>query len=239
MKHFLKILPFAVGALFFLSSCEKVVGEGPIVTQERVYSDFNAVEVNITGNLTYTQGNEYKLILHAQQNILDIIQTRVDGNELVIKFRDGKNVKAHEEIDIELVTPNLNRMKLGGAANIKLEGLVEANNLELRLSGSGNIMADELKITGELYGNLSGSGNIDVTAGEAASTKFRLSGSGNITADAVVAANSNAEISGSGNIRLQATDQLSAKISGSGSIYYRGTPQVSVEVSGSGSVRAL
>jgi hypothetical protein len=239
MNHFLKILPFAVIAILALSSCEKVVGEGPIVTQERVYSDFNAVEVNITGNLTYTQGNEYKLILHAQQNILDIIQTRVDGNELIIKFRDGKNVKAHEEIDIELVTPNLNRMKLGGAANIKLEGLVEANNLELRLSGSGNIMAEELKITGELYGNLSGSGNIDVTAGEAASTKFRLSGSGNITADAVVAANSNAEISGSGNIRLQATNQLSAKISGSGSIYYRGTPQVTVQVSGSGSVRAL
>jgi len=239
MNHFLKILPFAVIAILVLSSCEKVVGEGPIVTQERVYSDFNAVEVNITGNLTYTQGNEYKLILHAQQNILDIIQTRVDGNELVIKFRDGKNVKAHEEIDIELVTPNLNRMKLGGAANIKLEGVVEANNLELRLSGSGNIMAEELKITGELYSNLSGSGNIDVTAGEAASTKFRLSGSGNITADAVVAASSNAEISGSGNIRLQATNQLSAKISGSGSIYYRGTPQVTVQVSGSGSVRAL
>lgn len=239
MNHFLKILPFAAIALLFLSSCEKVVGEGPVVTQERVYSDFNSVEVNISGNLIYSRGNEYKLVLHAQQNILDIIQTRVDGNELLIKFRDGTNVRAHEEIDIELVTPDLNRMKLAGSANVKLEGPVEADNLELRLSGSGNIIAEELDISGELYGHLSGSGNIEIQSGQANSTRFRLSGSGNITADQVVAANSNAEISGSGNIRLQATGQLSAKISGSGSIFYRGTPQVSVQISGSGSVRAL
>lgn len=239
MKRFLTHVLLLAGAAIFLSSCEKVVGEGPVVTQERDYSDFNSVAISVSGTVRHTAGNEYRVIIHAQQNILDIIQTRVDNGELLIKFKDRKRVREHEDIEIELVSPELVRVDLSGSADVQLAGALAEDNFDANLSGSGNLLIEQANIAGQLKATISGSGNISIESGQALSSRFKVSGSGNILAEAMSAVNSVAEVSGSGNIRLMATGSLDASISGSGSVWYKGTPQVTQHVSGSGSVRPL
>ena len=239
MKHSLKFAVLLLAALFTFSSCKKEIGRGPVITEERLHTNFDELSVNILGKVTYRQGTDYRVVVRAQQNILDIIQTNVMAGQLIVKFQSGKQVGASEEIEVEITSPQLTWVMLAGSADLELASPIAGSFLELVVSGSGNIHAQELNLSEELVSHITGSGNINVDAGATPSARYKVTGSGNIKADALTAVNVNAEISGSGNIRLLASQTLQAKISGSGSIYYRGTPQINSQVSGSGSVRAL
>lgn len=239
MKHFFKTLTIAAIASLSLTSCEKITGEGPIISQDRNYTGFESVSVNISGRVIHTTGNDYRVLIHAQQNILDIIQTKMEGEELIIKFKEGKNVRSHEEIIVELTSPVLKAAHLAGSADMRIENELQQSQLSMSLSGSGNIVATKVTLTGQLRASISGSGNITINEGTANDSWLRITGSGNIYVDAVNNNSAYAEISGSGNIRVKASQALEARIQGSGSVLYRGTPQVTSNVSGSGSVRPL
>lgn len=239
MKRLFRFLPVLALMSLLITSCEKIDGEGPIITEDRSHSGFKSARVSISGQVFHSVGNSYQVRIHAQQNILNIIQTRKDGDELVIKFKDGKSVRRHQEIIVELISPELNSVDLSGAANVTLQNVLTQSYLTLNVSGSGNIEATGVDLESQLRAKISGSGNIRIHQGEVSTSWFRISGSGNIHTDAVNSNRAYAEISGSGDIRLKAIQALDAKISGSGSIWYRGTPQITTSISGSGSIRPL
>lgn len=239
MKHSMKFTLLLLAAIITLGSCRKEIGRGPVITEERTHTDFDELSVNIAGKVIYRQGVDYRVLVRAQQNILDVIQTKVMAGQLIVKFKSGVQVRTNEEIEVEITSPQLSWVSLEGSANLELATPVNMPYLELNISGSGNITAQELQISDLLVSNISGSGSVKVLAGASSSSRYKVSGSGNIHADALAAGAVQAEVTGSGNIRLQALQTLQAKVSGSGSIYYRGTPQINSQVSGSGSVRAL
>ena len=240
MKHFFQLLGIISIASLLLTSCEKLEGKGPVVAQDRVYSGFDAVSISISGKVIHRVGNNFSLRIHAQQNILDIIQTRMEGDELIIKFKDGKNIRSHKEILVEIVSPVLKRISLAGSADMELQDDLDQSELLMSLSGSGNInVAGHVNLNGQLRASLSGSGNITVAGGIADDTWLRIAGSGNIHTDAVTCNSSYAEITGSGNIRVHATQSLDVRIQGSGSVFYRGTPQITSSVTGSGKLMPI
>lgn len=235
MKNVILLALSAICVLSF-TSCEKVVGEGPIVTETRAVAGFKRVGVSISGKVNYKIDPIYKVEVQAQQNILDILQTNKVGDELVIKFQDGKRVKAHEDIIVTISAPMAEGVNLSGSANIDLINPVAAPSLALRVSGSGNINVFQAAITDQLTATISGSGNINVSSGTARNENLTISGSGNIDFRDLAAEKVISKISGSGNIRVNCSQQLDATISGSGSVFYRGTPAVTTHISGSGKV---
>jgi hypothetical protein len=238
MKKLFFMLSAAV-ALVGLSSCEKIEGEGPVVIQERAMQHFKNVSVGVGGKVNYKIDPVYKVEIQAQQNILDILETVMNGEELVIKFKNGVNVRSHEQIVINISAPVAEGVSLGGSAEFTLTGPLTGDHLSLRVSGSGNIQVQQATLANRLDATISGSGNITVQQGTANNEMLKISGSGNINMADFTVFKANADISGSGNVKVNASQQLEASISGSGSIYYRGTPVVSTQISGSGSVRPL
>jgi hypothetical protein len=71
----MKKLPmlFVVAAVMIFTSCEKVVGDGALVTETRTTAGFNGIESEVSGNIVYVQGTDYKVELTAQQNILNVM----------------------------------------------------------------------------------------------------------------------------------------------------------------------
>ncbi|MET0462538.1 MAG: head GIN domain-containing protein [Chitinophagaceae bacterium] len=222
-----------------LTSCEKIKGEGPVVMQERTMQSFHSVSAGVSGRIRYTVSPACKVELHAQQNILDILETFVSSDELIIKFKNGVNVRSYDDIDIHISGPSPESVSLSGDASLEMPGTISGDRLQLRVSGSGNIEVGQVSLTNKLEATVTGSGNINVAQGTVKQVNLRISGSGNIRSTGVSAQEADAEISGSGNIRVKATDKLNARISGSGSVYYTGAPLLTTNISGSGSVKPM
>jgi hypothetical protein len=235
-----KLVPLFIltGMMVMFASCEKVVGEGPVVTETRNISDFSGVDLRVSGNIYFTQSPEYKVEVRAQQNILGVLETYVANNKLVIRFDNDVVVRRHENVTVNISAPDLSSIRVSGSGDIMTTGPLTPNSMEMDISGSGSITVNDLE-TGYLDATISGSGDIKVINGSADEEKLRISGSGDMDLANVLAKYVTTTTSGSGDTRVHATDRLNVTISGSGSVYYRGQPSISTKISGSGKVRQM
>lgn len=231
-------LPIIATAILF-SSCQKewvdvVRGSGPVVSEDRTTPSYDKVSLNIPADVYIYQGDEEGITIEAQNNILDVIDTRVRNNELDIKFENGVVAKHYEPIKVYITTANISEIRISGSGNVYNETPLVTDELNVRISGSGNVDLQDID-TPLLDARISGSGRVYLS-GECAEQILRISGSGNIHAFGLYSDEADINISGSGKTEVNVTDYLHGDISGSGSIYYKGHPVVESHISGSGRI---
>jgi len=231
-----KSLVLLAAAIFIFSSCRKVVGEGPLVTQNRTVGNFSGVSSEMSGKVYFAIAPEYKVEITAQQNILDVLNTNVVNGILHIDFKDNVRVREHEDLLINITAPYADYFRLSGSGNMNVQGDVAANNLKVTLSGSGDISVQNAVIADKIDADVSGSGNISIANGSAVNEDVDISGSGKVEMAGVTAQNAVTHTSGSGDVKLALSKYLDANITGSGSVYYHGNPIISTHISGSGRV---
>lgn len=228
-------LLFPIVLMIVLTSCEKVIGDGPLINETRTTGNFTGLESEVSANIAYAQGNEYKIELTAQQNILNVMETPVVNNKLIVRFKNNVRVKSREQITIKVTAPSISSIGVSGSGNVNVLSSLSGNDLSFRLSGSGNIILPVISCE-HLEANISGSGNISIAGGTATTEDLKISGTGNIDAQNVYAKSVTTTTSGSGTMKLTVSEMLHVTISGSGCVYYWGTPVVNTNVSGSGKV---
>ena len=227
-----------LAAIITFPSCRKVIGHGPVVTQERSLSNYSAINFGVPGDLYYTQDSVYKIEIQAQENIIGEIETYVVGSELKIRVHDHVNLRSSEDIRINISAPSITALSLSGSGNVKVLQPYRPSNTRLVVSGSGTMTVSEIE-TDNIYATVSGSGELMVFNGIAKHEDADISGSGSIDLLGITAKTARTQISGSGFIKLYVTGELNNKISGSGSVFYKGNPVVNTTVSGSGRVTRL
>lgn len=216
-------------------ACNKVKGDGPVLTDNRNVSDFNEIESDISGDVEVTFGESYRVEVRAAENIAELTETKVVDGKLLIRFKKPVSVGSGETFIVRVFTPYLKALVLAGSGNIELQNALQTQRLKIQLTGSGNIELPSY-FGSELDVRLAGSGNIRIHQGTVIREDVLLSGSGNIDLENVEATRADAQLTGSGNIRLFVTGDLNARITGSGNIYYKGNPVVNSEITGSGSL---
>ena len=219
-----------------LTACddELVRGRGDVETETRAVPAFDAVEVSGDFQVYLRQGPAEAIRLEGQENILDVITTKVDGRELEIKFKPFVNVGRHKTVRVYITNPTLTGLELSGSSGAEGQTPWTVDNLNLKVSGSGSIALEVLEANA-VDSRISGSGSMKLS-GDAEDFESEISGSGDVRAFSLVTKRADAKISGSGNCELTVTQSLNARISGSGNVRYRGEPVVNVSVSGSGKV---
>lgn len=224
------LVSFAVNGQNWYGSGIK--GEGPKVTQELDLKSFDSFSLNFSGHVYLKQGPQ-SVIVEAQQNILDNIETDVNAGYWKIKF--DKNVRNHDGVKIWISIPDLTSARVSGSGDIQGKEFTGLGNLDLAVSGSGDI---ELEFQSKsLEASISGSGDMEL-AGRTGNCDFRISGSGDIEAEDLEADNCKVKISGSGDASVHVNGSLEVGISGSGDVVYGGSPKVRSKISGSGDVKA-
>ncbi len=226
---------FSAAMILFLSACEKINGEGDLRTETRSTGNFSGLDIRISGNISYVQGNEYKIELTAQQNVLNVIETPIINNKVAIRFKNDVRVRSHEPITVTVTAPSISSIGLSGSGNVAILSPITGDALNFELSGSGNLSLPSVNTT-QLKATISGSGNISIVNGSTITQSFRIIGSGNLEAQNVAAKSAITHTSGSGTIKLNASETLDVTISGSGSVFYSGTPIINTNISGSGRV---
>jgi hypothetical protein len=216
-----------------LSACNCIVGEGDTVSEQREVSGFERISLSIDAKVILKQEEDFSLRVDAQSNIIEILETRVQGDVLNIGY--GFNcVMDASDITVYLSMPELKGVDLSGSGEVICMQGFDVSDLDLSISGSGEILM-ELN-AGEIRSRVSGSGEIDI-AGKAKKLDISISGSGSVYAYNLRTPDVNVNIIGSGDARVYPTESLYAGISGSGSVYYKGEPRVDSDVTGSGQVK--
>lgn len=228
-------LTIFIGSIIALSACIK--GKGPIITETRTVSGFTGVSNECSVNIHVKQDSFYNVVVEGQKNIIDLLQTKLDGSVLVVNYKPNAPINTSETVDVYVTAPNYESFKVSGSGDIVTESLITADMMSLKVSGSGGITSENMKVI-TLDTKISGSGNINLK-GIGNTTNHTLSGSGSIGAIDFATENTDATISGSGNMEVRVSHVLNAKISGSGNIQYKGSPTVNVDISGSGSIKKL
>ena len=232
-------------------------GSGHVVEEVREVSGFTGVELATWGNLTIEVGEKEELRIQAEDNVIEYLEARVDGDMLEIKTRPGIALMSVEPVNFFLTVKELDTIVVSGSGDVRGPDL-EADRIEVAIYGSGDVElgdldadAVELKVIGsgdmdvtgvrarEQSINISGSGDVDVGTVQADSVDVRIPGSGELDVFAGEVGEQSVAISGSGDYRAEGMEssQAQVRINGSGSVTVCVRDHLDVRISGSGDVR--
>jgi hypothetical protein len=149
-----------------------IVGSGNIVSQTRPLSDFTRIEAGLIFDLAIQQGDEYRVVVVADDNWVDYLSTEVVGTTLVLDYIDGYayNVSG-VTTRVEITMPELVGLNLSSSAHAALGGFQAMLPLEVQMTGStylnGTLFSDvlNLKVNGGSFVDLNGAShtiNLDI-----------------------------------------------------------------------------
>ena len=215
---------------------KSVKGNGELETITRNVGDYNEISVAGFFDVTLVAGNEGELTIEGESNLLEYIETEVDGDRLTIKVKNKQNLKTSWGKDIKIRVPfrDLNQVSLSGSGEIMSTDVIKANNFRVSVSGSGDInLVVEASST---ESRVTGSGDL-VLRGSTRDHETSVTGSGDLEAGRFKADNVDAKVTGSGDIRVSCEKSIRARVTGSGDIEYVGNPtKQDTKVSGSGDI---
>jgi hypothetical protein len=234
------VFPLLLLTITLFTSCRKdrfiQTGEGPSVFETRTIDHFQKLDLSLAADVEIIVDSNPRIEIYAQQNIIDLMETKVKQNTLVIKLKNLTSIRRYNPISIKVYTANISDIYLNGSGSIACKNFTEIERIDLTVNGSGkiNMYANVLQ-----HANVSinGSGDVYLKSNKLCQYgNFDISGSGKIMAYPFQINEIDASISGSGTMEVYCSEVLNGSISGSGKIYYKGNCQTNVKISGSGRI---
>jgi len=210
-----------------------IKGNGNVVKQERSVSSFTGIDVGGAFKVYLTQGEKETLVVEADENLLDIIETEVRGNTLRIKT--SQDIRDSKALNIYITFKNLEDLDVSGACNLTGENKFKLGDLDLGCSGASDVM---LKLSAEDVNlDCSGASEMDIY-GSAETIDLDVSGASHIDAFEFEVKICKADVSGASRAKVFVTGELSAEVSGAASLKYKGDAVITNhDVSGAGSLK--
>ncbi len=182
------VLLKSVSSLFvmilFLTACNaqkygKVKGNGNVINKTRNVGSFEQIGVSGSFDVILKKGDEGKIEIKIEDNLLPYLITEVNNGKLKIKWKNGTSISTRKGVDITVYFKEINAIGVSGASDIVVKDLIRSNKFSVSVSGSGDI---EFEIeTDHLSASVSGSGDLDII-GTAKTFEAAVAGSGDIDA---------------------------------------------------------
>ncbi|MET0393473.1 MAG: head GIN domain-containing protein [Chitinophagaceae bacterium] len=233
---FLLLLFPLVFASCFLDK-DHVRGNGNIRTENRSVGSFARVSVGGAIKLYVTQAQDYSVRIETDENLLELVETEVSGDELKIRPRQRFGLNPSGEIKVYVSAPVFKRLDASGACNIYSQGRITlSETLDIDLSGASYAEVDLRAPAVEA--DLSGASTVQLS-GETKDFNLDGSGASTIRCYELKAENVDVELSGSSHAEVFASVKLDAHASGAAGVSYRGNGALSQHVSGAGTVKKV
>jgi Putative auto-transporter adhesin, head GIN domain len=240
MKKGFVIIFVIIAAIVIFSSCYDfhlrcIRGNGNLIEEIRNNDNFSSIISTGSFDIFISHDTVFEVLVEAEENLLQYIETEVVGSKLYIEERDNRCLRTTYPIVVRIKVPEVTSIDLTGSGDIVCDS-INTEIFDIDLVGSGdiraNVWADFIEV------DLTGSGEINLT-GEADQTDFSIPGSGNIRTLDLLQNECYASIPGSGNIYVNVSEFLEVRISGSGNVYYLGNPVIDYQISGSGDIISI
>jgi hypothetical protein len=208
--------------------------------ETRNVSTFTKIAFRVPGKLYLRQGSPQKVEIEGRKDVLEEIETEVDGNKLVIG-KEGEwkfwRWKEGDEVNVYITVKDIEGISVAGSGDVIAETKITAGDLDLNVSGSGNLRL-EADASGDIESDVSGSGDINLK-GKCRSFNSDVSGSGKVILAITVSGTADFGVTGSGKIEASGSaGNVKTNISGSGKVLASNleTSKCEVRISGSGDV---
>jgi hypothetical protein len=230
---------FATALLLVPTARATTTGSGNAATEVRAASDFQTIALRGGIDLVVRQGNSESVTVRADDDILPLVQTVVEGSgetrTLRIQFKSGESVRTKTQVVVTVDVVKLEAIASSGSGDITIEAL-KTPTLTMSISGSSDAALKQLD-TERLAISIAGSGDVQAS-GRAARLEVSIAGSGDVGARELLAGDVSVSIAGSGDASVTAQRTLSVAIAGSGDVEYGGGATLAKRsIAGSGSVR--
>jgi hypothetical protein len=239
MKN-IKIFTFLFGCTLLFQGCYFdfdddgfgcLRGNGNIVTERIFVPEFHSINLSTSGNVFITQGNEQRVEVELDENLLDDLRRTVRNGKWDIEF--DRCINRINRFDIFITIPDIRSITISGSGEVFGENDFVGDDLDLTISGSGNM---DISFTGNtIDSKISGSGNMRLE-GEIDRLDHEVPGSGDLFAFSLFTDIAKITTRGSGDSEVNVSDLLIVRITGSGDVFFKGDPETDISISGSGDV---
>jgi hypothetical protein len=213
---------------FILNSCildgwdNGISGNGHVEEESRDVSGFTGVHASTGIDVFISEGNSFDVKVEADENLLEVIRTELNGNILVIKT-DRVNIRSAKSKKVYVTMPKLKELKISSAGDCKGMTPFNCDDLKISISSAGDLKLDvEAK---RIDINISSSGDATLT-GRTGVLDANLSSAGDLQAFDLIAETVSVDVSSAGDARVYASEEISMNASSAGSIYYKGGAEV-------------
>lgn len=213
-----------LGLLAYTScSLTGIKGNGKVVKVEKKISSFSEIEFNGVFNVILSQGEKEKLVIETDENLIDIVDVKNEGNKLIVDYKKGKSVRKPTKFNIYVTLKNIESLKMNGVGDLDNTGVLNLKTLEIDNSGVGDI---DLNISSSIL-DIKNSGVGDVNLqGDASHLIINNSGVGDIDAEIFKAKDVKLKNSAVGDVKVLALENIDADVSGVGEVDIYGHPAV-------------
>lgn len=222
--------------IFFSTSCifsgPTLKGNGNVVEETRKTLNFEEIKVSRGMNVYISQGDKTKIVVKADENLLDAIETSMEGN--VLKITTNRNIRKATTKKVYVTTPDISVIKSFAGSNVYSETTLKSKNLEISSSAGSNIKleleASNLNVSATAGSNI----KLDGTTG---SFTGKASAGSNIKAEGLSATNCIVRTSSGANIWITVKSDFEGHASSGGNVFYYGNPKsINVNNSSGGNV---
>lgn len=222
MYNIVKLVVSSFTALLF-SSClfmgPSVRGDGNVVEEVREVGEFSGVQVTSGMNVHFVQGEEKKVVVVADKNLHELIETRVSGNTLEI--RALASIWSASSKKVVITINDIREIQGTAGSNIFTDGQIKADQLTIRGSAGSNIRLD---LEGQTVDVSVSSGANVFLQGNAKKLVAKTSSGSNLKAEDFHADTSDIRVSSGANVWVTTMKDLTAHASSGGNVFYYGSP---------------
>ena len=212
----------------------KLEGSGNVIKETRELSSFHSIDYRGSIDIELKQGEEQKVEVEVDDNILPYVKTEV--NEMTLKIWIDESCSNLHGNRVYIQIPKIQAIKSTGSGDVNGKGLISGDDMTLSIKGSGDFNLELIVDT--INASIKGSGDMKLN-GEVENFNAGIKGSGDIKAQNLIADTANINILGSGDCKIHASKKLNISIKGSGDVSYWGDPEVKQSVLGSGDVNPM
>lgn len=237
MKKSVFIFLVAVLPAFLFTSCifwgPSVKGNGNVVEEEREVTGFNGIKTSRGVNVYISQGDGEKVVIEADENLVDIIETDVENS--ILKVTTRRRIREATSTKVFVTFRELEEVKAFAGSNVYSEKAVRAGNMDVSASAGSNIKLDVAANKMEVSASAGANIFLEGTARE---ISVHASAGSNVKAEGLVTEVCRAKAGSGANIYITVEKEMEGRASSGGNVFYSGNPQqINASSSSGGNVK--
>ncbi|MCV9929105.1 DUF2807 domain-containing protein [Flavobacterium sp. LS1R49] len=231
-----KFIVVALTALLFAScnftnNLKSIQGSGKVTTEKRnIQGDFKNISVENAIDLVIEQSDKTEVTVEADDNLINGITTKVEGNTLVIKcdYNSFSNVKSKRVI---VKMPNIDKIEASSASSVKSQNILRGEDISLEASSAATM---DLNIESDAITCETSSASSISIEGKALKLKASSSSASSINAKNMLANDIEAQASSGASINVHPIVSLKAEANSGANVNYNSVPKSIEKNSSSG-----